>query len=105
MQLNFDGKPKDQVAIERIRQFCPPEGYYLAFSGGKDSVVLHDLSVRAEVKYDGHYHLTGADPPELVQFIRHNYPMVEWTRPERSIWRLIVESRGLPRRQSRWSCE
>lgn len=28
-------------SIERLKAFCPPEGYYLAFSGGKDSMIDH----------------------------------------------------------------
>lgn len=34
-QLNFDGKNMVEIAIERLQAFVPPEGYYLAFSGGK----------------------------------------------------------------------
>lgn len=28
---------KFKIAIERLQYFVPPEGYYQAFSGGKDS--------------------------------------------------------------------
>jgi len=31
----FGERDKVKIAIERLRAFCPPEGYYLAFSGGK----------------------------------------------------------------------
>jgi predicted phosphoadenosine phosphosulfate sulfurtransferase len=34
---------KVQMAIDRIKTFEPPEGYYVAFSGGKDSTVLFHL--------------------------------------------------------------
>lgn len=34
-QLNFEGKNKIDVAIDRIKHFEPSEGYYLAFSGGE----------------------------------------------------------------------
>lgn len=34
-QRNFDGKNIVEIAIERLQAFAPPEGYYLAFSGGK----------------------------------------------------------------------
>jgi len=63
------GKVNDEIAIERIKSFEPPEGYYVAFSGGKDSIVVLDLVKRAGVKYDAYYHVTGIDPPELVHFI------------------------------------
>ena len=54
-QLNFDGDDKVQVAIQRLRQHEPPEGYFVAFSGGKDSQVIHQLSVEAGVAFDAHY--------------------------------------------------
>lgn len=34
---------KEAKSIERLKAFEPPEGYYLAFSGGKDSVVCKPL--------------------------------------------------------------
>lgn len=37
-QLNMYGKDKVQVAIDRLKAFEPPEGYYLAFSGGRTSL-------------------------------------------------------------------
>ena len=43
-QLNFAGLNKVEVAIMRLREFEPPGGYYLAFSGGKESVVIDDLA-------------------------------------------------------------
>jgi len=104
MQLNFDGKTIDQVAIERIQTFEPPEGYWLAFSGGKDSVVLLDLTKRSGVKFEPHYNVTGIDPPELVKFIRVYHPEVIRDMPEKSIWKHI-EHKGLPTRVSRWCCE
>tara|TARA_Y100000310_G_scaffold233219_1_gene236084 strand:+ start:7188 stop:8003 length:816 start_codon:yes stop_codon:yes gene_type:complete len=115
-QLNFiDGqdpltptilrKPKDKIemAIMRLQQFEPPEGYYLAFSGGKDSVVLLDLAKKAGVKSDAHYNLTTIDPPEVVQFIK-TFREVKIERPEHTMCELIVK-KGLPRRQGRWCCE
>lgn len=54
----FGVENKIKNAIELLRQFEPPEGYYLAFSGGKDSVVIKALADMAGVKYDAHYNLT-----------------------------------------------
>ena len=103
-QLNLEGHDRVQVAIMRLQEFVPPEGYYLAFSGGKDSVVIHDLAEKAGVKFDAHYSQGGIDPPELVQFIRQHYPHVIRDRPEMSVWK-AVEKHGMPRRQGRWCCE
>ena len=74
-QLNIFGKDKVQVAIERFKTFEPPEGYFLAFSGGKDSVVIKALADMAGVKYDAHYSISSVDPPELVRSSRMCIPM------------------------------
>jgi phosphoadenosine phosphosulfate reductase len=100
----FSGKDKAEIAIERLQAFCPQEGYYVAFSGGKDSVVILDLVKRSGVKYDAHYNLTTVDPPELVQFIKREYPEVEIHKPEKTMWKLIVENGMPPTRLVRYCC-
>ena len=54
---------KVQTAIGRLKAFEPPEGYFLAFSGGKDSQAVYHLAKLAGVKFDAHYSLTTVDPP------------------------------------------
>ena len=103
-QLNFAGKNKIRVAIMRLQEFMPPEGYHLAFSGGKDSIVIYDLAVKAGIKFDTHYNITGIDPPELVYFIREHYTGILYEKPLENIWHLI-EQKGLPRRNARFCCE
>lgn len=101
----FSGKDKTEIAIERLQAFCPPEGYYVAFSGGKDSVVILDLVKRSGVKFDAHYNITGIDPPELYYFIRDNFPEVQRHRPETTIWKLIIKKMMPPTRLVRYCCE
>jgi phosphoadenosine phosphosulfate reductase len=101
----FSGKDKAEIAIDRLQAFCPPEGYYVAFSGGKDSVVILDLVKRSGVKFDAHYNITGIDPPELFYFIRDNFPEVERHRPETTIWKLIEKKGFPPTRMIRYCCE
>jgi phosphoadenosine phosphosulfate reductase len=96
---------KDIIAIERIKTFCPPEGYYVAFSGGKDSVVIMDLVKRAGVPFDAHYNITGIDPPELYYFIRDEFPEVQRHRPEMTMWKLIEKKGFPPTRMIRYCCE
>ena len=62
-----------EKTVERLRIYEPPEGYYLAFSGGKDSIVIKKLAEMADVKYDVHYNVTTIDPPDLVRFIRKHH--------------------------------
>ena len=100
----FGVKDKVKIAIDRLRTFEPPEGYYLAFSGGKDSQCIYHLAKEAGVKFDAHYSLTTVDPPELVYFIREQYPDVIIDKPEMSMWRLIIKNNGPPLRTQRWCC-
>lgn len=107
-QLSFDGRTRLQVmvdaAIERLRMFCPPEGYYLAFSGGKDSQCIYHLAQEAGVKFDAHYNQTGIDPPELIYNMREHYPDVIVEPYEKSMWQLIKENGMPPTRIARYCC-
>ena len=105
MTFLFPEMDKAMISILRMKEYEPSEGYYLAFSGGKDSIVLYDLAVQAEVKFDAHYNITTADPPELVKFIRDSYPTVVMDRPERTMWEIIPPKLMPPTRLVRYCCE
>lgn len=94
---------KVKVAIERLKSFEPEDGYYLAFSGGKDSVVIKKLADMAGVKYEAHYHLTSIDPPELVQFIK-TFSDIVIDLPEDPMWKIIVNHGIGPTRRIRFCC-
>jgi len=100
----FD-KTRADLAIERLRAFQPPEGYYLAFSGGKDSVCIKALADMAGVKYDAHYSVTTIDPPELLRFIREHHGDVVWDRPKQTMWRAVLNHGAPPTRIMRYCCE
>ena len=111
-QLNIYGMTKVETAIERIKQINPRGGsFYLAFSGGKDSVVVKALCDMAGVKYDAHYQITSVDPPELVRFIKEKYPDVSMDFPRykdgsvATMWNLISKKKMPPTRIARYCCE
>jgi phosphoadenosine phosphosulfate reductase len=105
-QTLWGTRDKVQIAIERLRSFEPREGYYLAFSGGKDSSTILRLAEMSGVQYDAHYNVTTIDPPELVKFIKAEHPGVERHRPEMSMFQLILKVKFWPpMRQQRWCCE
>ena len=79
-------------------------GYYLAFSGGKDSQALFHMTQLAGVKFRGHMNLTSIDPPEVIRFVKKNYPEVELIKPKESIFSLAVEKQILPTMRVRWCC-
>lgn len=81
-----------------------PDGYYLAFSGGKDSQVIYELCKMAGVKFKAHFNCTTVDPKEVLRFIRKKYPNVIWHRPEKSMFKLIEEQGCLPLRNMRFCC-
>lgn len=103
-QLNFAGKNKVEVAIMRLQEFEPPKGYYLAFSGGKDSIVLYNLAVSSGTKFDAHYNVSPIDPPEIYSFIKECYPEVNWDINAKGFWRRFM-TEGPPMRNMRWCCK
>jgi len=98
-------RSKYDAAIERIRMFEPADGYFIAFSGGKDSQCVLHLAEEAGVKYDAHYHLTTVDPPELVKFIKQHYPDVAIEHPPMTMWQLIEKKRMPPTHKARYCCD
>ena len=81
------------------------DGYYLAFSGGKDSCVIKQLAIEAGVKFAAVYNDTTIDPPELVRFIRRHHTEVSWNKPKMPLLRRVVTVKGPPTRLARWCCE
>ena len=106
----YEWYDKVKVAIERIKAFEPAEGYWLAYSGGKDSVVCKALCDMAGVKYQAHYSCTSVDPPELVRFIR-SQPDVCFDIPKDkdgnpiTMWNLIPRKLIPPTHYARYCCE
>ena len=102
---------KIEYSIDLIRKsekmalrLDPVNGFYNTFSGGKDSQVLYYLVRLAGVKHKTHMNLTSIDPPEVIRFVRGQYPDVEMIKPKMSIYDMAKKKRILPTRRFRWCC-
>lgn len=111
---------KEEIAIERILYFqnrteCKKN--IVAFSGGKDSIVLKHLCERA-AKTDKHFNYKAiysppsVDPPELINYIRKYHKDVYWQPylkdkqgKEITMWTLIPKKLMPPTRMVRYCCD
>jgi len=88
-----------------IEHFPEKQGYWeVAFSGGKDSIVLYDIVKKSGLPHHVHYVNTTIDPPELVRFIKEKYPEVEILHapPFFQMWK----KKGIqPFMFARWCCD
>lgn len=81
----------------------PEKGFYVGFSGGKDSQVLLELVKMSGVRFHAVYNVTTNDSAENIRFIREYYQDVEFSHVDTSIMRLI-EKKSLPTQLHRWCC-
>lgn len=81
------------------------DGFFLAFSGGKDSQALYHMAQLAGVKFKAHFSPTSVDPPAVIRFIRKCYPDVEFLKLKESIYSIAIRKGLLPTRTVRWCCE
>lgn len=93
-----------QKAEKIALNYDAEQGYYLAFSGGKDSQVLFHMTQLAGAKFKGHMNLTSVDPPEVIRFVKKNYPEVELIKTGKSIFQHAIEKQILPTMRVRWCC-
>ena len=96
VEYNLFGEKRDKVqrAIEIVRSFEPPEGYYLADSGGKDSTATKAILRMAGVQFESHYNVTTVDPPELVCFVIRQNEAVIYDMPDGTHKYFIVQDTG-----------
>lgn len=111
IEYRLDGTiNKVEQAIQRLRAFEPPDGYWVAYSGGKDSIVIKRLCEMAGVKHECHYSVTSVDPPELVRFIKEQKDVFldiprDADLKEITMWNLIPRKKLPPTRVVRYCCD
>ena len=84
---------KERLAIKHIRLFYSSNikqmveqgGYYVSYSGGKDSEVIIALCRLAGVKFEIHHNLTTVDAPETVYHVRSVVPKENIHMPKMSM--------------------
>lgn len=86
-------------------RYAPEEGFYVGFSGGKDSQALYHMMQLCNVPMHVYFSPTSIDPPENIRFIRTNYPEVEFIKIHESIFNVFKNKmRALPSMRIRWCC-
>ena len=73
----------------------------VAYSGGKDSDVILELTRMADIEHRAIYRNTTIDPPGTIAHVREND--VEILQPKKSFFQLIADN-GFPNRFMRFCC-
>jgi phosphoadenosine phosphosulfate reductase len=113
---------KEKIAIERLKAASEMSlAYYkqplvVCLSGGKDSAVIQELALRAEIPVEFLHNHTTADAPETVYFIRREFKRLEelgkdctvkmptYKAKPVTMWSLIPQKLMPPTRLMRYCC-
>lgn len=98
----MDVEDKIKNAKRLVKTICSRNNYSLAFSGGKDSVVLHWLTKIAGVNAPMVYCNTTIDPPGTIKFCSRMGATI--SQPKYTFLQL-VEKKGYPTMYRRFCCE
>lgn len=100
-----------QWSVELLRKAEPlmlkydvENGAWVGFSGGKDSQALYHIAQLSGVKFKAFFSPTSIDPPQVIRFIRKQYPEVEFTPLKESIFTAFKRLKVLPTMRIRWCC-
>ena len=100
--------PELQIKIERavrlLQSVAPTDGspVEVAYSGGKDSDVILELTKMAGIPYRAIYKNTTIDPPGTIAHAKANG--VEVLQPKKRFFELVAEA-GYPNRLHRFCCQ
>lgn len=98
---NPDTEDKIRKIVRLIKSANSIHNYSLAFSGGKDSVVMSYLTKEAGCKVPHIYSMTTIDPPGTITFCKKNHCQI--LKPKHTFLQL-VEKKGLPTQFIRFCC-
>lgn len=99
--MNKDLEKKVKRAIRLLQSIPQDSPVELAYSGGKDSDVILELSRMAGINYRAIYRNTTIDPPGTIKHVMERG--VEVLRPKLS-FKGVMEKKGIPSRYMRFCC-
>lgn len=106
--VNFDKVSHSMSLLRKAEKLAlmlnQQDGFWLAFSGGKDSQAIMELAKMSGVKFHAYYNVTTIDPPANVRFIREQYPEVTFIHPKETFLQLIQRKNMLPNGMIRFCC-
>lgn len=80
----------EQEAIDFLRSNLNDVAALVCTSGGKDSICIEHLMKLSGLPYTIQSTLTGIDPPQVIRFIRKQYPSCQFVKPKQSFWHLLT---------------
>ena len=92
-----------QEAVSFIQKSIGDETAFVGMSGGKDSIVVEKLMKMSGVKYELYHSFTTIDAPEVVRFIRKNYPECKFLTTRKTFWQDLAVHVP-PSDRLRWCC-
>ena len=99
--MDLQNKIKEAIKFLQNLEY---DNLHLAFSGGKDSVVIYELAKISGIEFKSFHNNTTIDPIGTIPFIKKNYPDVKINNPKESFYKLI-ERKGFPTRLNRYCCD
>lgn len=91
-------------ALPLALKYDPDKGFFVGMSFGKDSQALYHMMQLCNVPFHAYFSPTSVDPAEVIRFGRKNYPEVEFTKIDKSIFDVFREMKVLPSMNIRWCC-
>lgn len=100
--MSSDLEKKIIQAIRFLQSIPNDKPIEIAYSGGKDSDVILELSRMAKINFKAIYKNTTIDPPGTISHVLSQG--VEIIKPKKTFFEL-VSKKGLPSRKARYCCE
>lgn len=101
MTEELQHKVNSAVRLIQSAAYADGRPVEVAYSGGKDSDVILELTRMAGIPYRAIYHNTTIDPPGTIKHVRKQG--AEIVQPDKSFFQLITEY-GMPNRFQRKCC-